>query len=295
MPRRSTGASSCASSLALTPTPCMSTPSKIITITTPLRPCSRQWAKEMHDDVKAALEEQSAALLRVVLQRRHVCPGEHALHEAVRQALLPAIRLLLHAKAEPNARCLSLERGCEFPLQLALAATNFQKSSDRVQVIQLLLAAGSKPNVQRSDREANTPLHDAARQGDPEAVRLLLRHKADPNSANGFGESPLELALRAGSGVEVFLGSSRGRADVRTVVQVLLAAGACPFAPPAATTGRRTLFAAAQNADPEIRAELHCWSAWWRCRMLAWIHSRSQDTFVTELSPEILSQVASYL
>ncbi|CAE7893327.1 TNKS2 [Symbiodinium necroappetens] len=69
-------------------TPCkpISTPSRLIDIRTPLRPCSRQRSKEFQDDVRVALEEQSAELLRVALQRRHACPRDHALHEAVRQA-----------------------------------------------------------------------------------------------------------------------------------------------------------------------------------------------------------------
>merc|ERR1719442_188530 len=75
------------------------TPSKVITISTPLRPCARRKAKEMQDDIKAAVEEESIPLLRVALQRRHSCSAEHALHEAVRQAHVPAVRLLLRAHA----------------------------------------------------------------------------------------------------------------------------------------------------------------------------------------------------
>lgn len=173
----------------------------------------------MQDDVKGAVDEQSVPLLRVALQRRHACPGEHALHEAVRQANVPAVRLLLQGRAEPNARCLYLERGCEFPLQLAASCTNFLRSSDRVQAVELLLKAGALPGPRRGDSEANTPLHDAARRGDLEVALLLLRHSADPNAVNGFGEVPLQLALRPGGGD--FVPESTSRAMVEATVGYL--------------------------------------------------------------------------
>lgn len=173
-----------------TPT-AMSTPSKVVSIRTPLRPCSRGRAKEMQDDIRVAIEEQSAALLKVCLQRRHLCAGEHALHEAVRQAHAPAVRLLLQAKAEPNARCLCLENGCEFPLQLAVSSPSFLRGADRSQVVELLLRAGARSDRSRANAEANSPLHDAARRGDIEVAQLLLKHGADPNRVNGYGERPM--------------------------------------------------------------------------------------------------------
>merc|ERR1719379_1312018 len=106
--------------LSSVPSFCTSTPSKIITISTPLRPCSRFVAKEIQDDINTAVEEQSVPLLRAALQRRHPCrEGDYALHEAVRQANINAMRLLLQSCTEPNARCACLERDCQFPLQLA--------------------------------------------------------------------------------------------------------------------------------------------------------------------------------
>lgn len=237
----------------------------------------------MQDDVRVAMEEQSVPLLRVALQRRHACPGEHALHEAVRQAHLPAIRLLLQGRAEPNARCLYLERGCEFPLQLAASCTNFLRSSDRLQAVELLLKAGAQPSPRRGDAEANTPLHDAARRGDLDLAQLLLRHSADPNAANGFGEAPLQLALRPG-------GDFVPDATSRALVEALLHAGASPF-----VFGEHGLLPEVCALNPEVRELLAKWSAWWRCRTLAWIRSRGRDQPLGQLLPELLVQVAKFL
>jgi ankyrin repeat protein len=250
-------------------------------VSTPLRPCSRTKTLEMQDDIRTAVEEQSVPLLRVALQRRHPCPGEHALHEAVRQAHVPAVRLLLQGHAEPNARCLCLERGCEFPLQLAVNCSNFLHASDRAQAVEMLLQAGARPSPRRGDDEANTPLHDAVRRGDIEVALLLLRHLADPNALNGFGETPIQLIVRPGGGDFVLATVARHMAEV------LLNAGACPY--PALQSATSTA------VDPELLDLLQRWGAWWRCRMLAWIRSRGSGHPLCSMMPEILVQVSRFL
>lgn len=265
----------------------LSTPSKIISVSTPLRPCSRQRAKEMQDDLKTALDEQSAPLLRVALQRRHACAGEHALHEAVRQAHAPAVRLLLQSKANPNARCLALEAGCEFPLQLAVCSSAFLSEADRCQVVELLLQAGAWPSIGRGDAEANTPLHDAARRGNLGAAMLLLKRGADPNVANGYGEGPLQIALRSGGVGFMYPSATRG------MVEALLKAGASPLAVDSAGPCGLSVFL--QISDPELREMLRVWSCWWRCRMLAWIRSKGSDHPLCQLVPELLMQVSRFL
>jgi len=261
-----------------------STPSKIISISTPLRPCSRQKYKELQDDVKAAVEEQSFPLLRAALQRRHCCSRDHALHEAVRQGNAGAVRLLLQHRVDPNAQCTGFERGCEFPVHMAVSSS-FLRAADRIQIVEMLLKAGALTSPRRSDPEGNTPLHDAVRRGDLEVAHLLLRHLADPNATNGFGEVPLELALRGA--MTDFLAQTTAS---HAMVEALLQAGACPWISTDSLASRIEL-----EADPNMRDLLARWSSWWRCRVLAWIRSRGSGHPLCHMMPEILVQVSKFL
>lgn len=231
------------------------------------------------------MDERSVPLLRVALQRHHPCVADHALHEAIRQAHVPAVRLLLQGRADPNVRCLCLERGCEYPLQLAVTCTSFLRSADRCQAVALLLSAGAALNPKRGDAEGNAPLHDTVRRGDTNVTHLLLRHGADPNALNGFGETPLHIALRPVGGCDFLTGSA-----CRPMVEMLLEAGACPLGPDG-----RGLPAAALMAEPEVRELLERWGRWWRCRPLAWIRSRAYGNPLFGLMPDLCLQVAAFL
>lgn len=238
----------------------------------------------MQDDIKEAVDLQQVQLLKVALQRKHPCASDHALHEAVRQANVPAVRLLLRHGSDPNARCLHLERGCEFPLQLAASCTSYLRAEDRLQAVEMLLQAGAQPGPRRGDQEANTPLHDAVRRGDLELMLLLLRHSADPNALNGFGEAPLHLALRP-------VGSDlRPTVSAAAMVETLLDAGASPL-----DEEGRGLPEAARDAAPEVVALLERWAKWWRCRHLVWIQSRGCDHPICDMMPELLLQVSTFL
>eukprot|EP00434_Breviolum_minutum_P023513 symbB.v1.2.020741.t2/scaffold1762.1/size182224/8 len=132
-----------------------------------------------------------------------------------------AVRLLLENSAEPNDRCLALDNG-EFPLQLALSS-NLVRSPERLQMVELLLEARADVGQRRNDPEGHTPLHDGVRRGDPGVVLLLLRHGADPNVTNAFGEAPLELAVRGS-----FYTDAR---ESLALVETLIQWGACPVLP----------------------------------------------------------------
>lgn len=254
-----------------------STPSRIINIRTPLRPCSKQRSKEFQDDIRCALEEQSAELLRVAFQRRHACPRDHALHEAVRQGNCAAVRLLLENSAEVNDRCLAFDTG-EFPMQLALS-TNMLRSPERVQMVEMLLQARADVAQRRNDPEGHTPLHDGVRRGDPGVVLLLLKHRADPNATNAFGEAALELAMRGSFYTDVN--------ESFTMVETLIQWGACPVLPGLSEQE-------CVSTSPEIWQLLKRSAAWWRCRMLAWIRSRGSGP-LTQTLPDILIKVAQFL
>lgn len=49
-----------------------------------------------------------------------------------------------------------------------------------------------------SVQDDQTPLHCAARMGHKELVKLLLEHKANPDSATTAGHTPLHIAAREG-------------------------------------------------------------------------------------------------
>lgn len=47
-------------------------------------------------------------------------------------------------------------------------------------------------------QDDQTPLHCAARMGHKDLVKLLLEHKANPNSTTTAGHTPLHIAAREG-------------------------------------------------------------------------------------------------
>lgn len=174
-----------------------------------------------------------------------------------------------------------------FPLQLAVCS-NFIMASERTQIVELLLRAGALTSTRRIGAEGNTPLHDSVRRRETDMVALLLRHAADPNATNGFGETPLELTLR---GID-----ATALETARVMVEALLQAGACPFAVDPDRGGPQAdLLSQAFLEDPEIRSQLDRCSAWWRCRVLAWIRSRGSGHPLCHMMPEVLVQVAHFL
>ena len=70
-----------------------------------------------------------------------------------------------------------------------------------------LLQHGAEPNV--ADRHTRaTPLHDAARTGFLQTVRLLVENRADPGARDKTDCRPIDLARKHGhADVAAFLGS----------------------------------------------------------------------------------------
>ncbi|XP_071384347.1 cyclin-dependent kinase 4 inhibitor B [Centroberyx affinis] len=64
-------------------------------------------------------------------------------------------------------------------------------------VAQLLLKRGAQPNV-ADRRTGTTPLHDAARTGFLDTVRLLVQHLADPQARDHRDCRPVDLARQHG-------------------------------------------------------------------------------------------------
>lgn len=66
-----------------------------------------------------------------------------------------------------------------------------------VPVAQVLLRHGADPNV-ADRRTGTTPLHDAARTGFVDTVRLLVQYKADPQARDNTNCRPIDLARENG-------------------------------------------------------------------------------------------------
>jgi ankyrin repeat protein/truncated hemoglobin YjbI len=111
--------------------------------------------------------------------------GLAALHYAVRGGKLPLIALLLDRGAAPD---LLDDEGLTPLLHLARTRARF----DPVPVLELLDAHGAA--VDARDGQQATLLMFYARQGQPEPVRWLLAHGADPSARNRAGKTAAELA-----------------------------------------------------------------------------------------------------
>ena len=134
-------------------------------------------AREGHTDVARLLLEAGADLS--ANDSTHGTP----LHEAARGGHLEMIRLLLASGADPNARSGFDKRR---PLHDALWA------DDPVPVIELLVKLGADPDAMTEQKV--TPLNEAAKSADAEAVRALLKAGADPDLENSGGNSARDLA-----------------------------------------------------------------------------------------------------
>lgn len=97
-----------------------------------------------------------------------------------------AVRLLLAAGADPDARC------AEGWTPLHLNAPRARPG-----VMRTLVAAGAA--VDATDRQGKTPLLMAIEHRQAEAAKFLLAHGADPNRCDAAGLAPLDQALIAGA------------------------------------------------------------------------------------------------
>jgi len=101
-----------------------------------------------------------------------------ALHHAASHGQLECVRVLLQAKADPNARA----RNAATPLHLAANAA----------IASELLAQGA--NLEAAQADGRRPLHAAATSGRPEVVQLLLAKGVEINPVDEGACTPLDLA-----------------------------------------------------------------------------------------------------
>ena len=184
------------------------------------------------------------------------------IHQAARDGDAEAVRSVLDAGGDPNARDplgrtplhraalggheavvrLLLARGADLGAKSNKGTTALHYAVSPggwVGVVELLLDAGADVNARRSN--GATPLHRAARYAPTTAVRLLLAKGADAKARDDAGRTPLHwLVLRAvGTRTRAFAAQAIGTAPPperddfeRTcdIARLLLAAGADPRA-----------------------------------------------------------------
>ncbi|KDO31656.1 hypothetical protein SPRG_03576 [Saprolegnia parasitica CBS 223.65] len=149
-------------------------------------------------------------ILLALVSSSHGCSGFSVLHLAIRldapikilSRLIQLCKTKRNSSKKKDVDGLELrdDDGADTPLTLAIKCRNEA-------VVEELLAAGAQPDAS-SDWGAtlvgspvtptDTPLHVAIKTGLPAAARALVLHGASWFTLDGFGSSPLSLALRYG-------------------------------------------------------------------------------------------------
>lgn len=213
--------------------------------------------------LNAAATDDAATLARLLktlpdLKDLRAPTGATALHVAALWNAPATARLLLRAGLETSTR----DAVQETPLHYACW---FPQSAP---MIDLMLRAGA--NINAEDVFGETPLHLAVHARSPQALRLLLAHKALADLPNAAGETPLSLAVQRGdmdmataliaAGANVngrgqYNGSllvSAVQARNTPLVTLLIAKGADVNAVAADRGGDSPLMMAVQNDNKEI-------------------------------------------
>jgi ankyrin repeat protein len=111
------------------------------------------------------------------------------LHEAAGKSLLDLVRLLVDHGANVNAR----DKFNNTPLRMCASnAQSFASLDSFKQTVKILLDAGADINAGTTIN--TTSLHSVVKWGNPDAVRFMLEHGADPNVRTTKGELPIDFA-----------------------------------------------------------------------------------------------------
>jgi len=174
-------------------------------------------SKEIND----AIEDGDTLQLSLSLMQGHRCAHCHCVFEAVLQAHMPALKLLLVQDAA------DVDEACCGQRPIHAALTNCINVGDvGYRMVELLLQNGASPNPVPGDGQSElAPLHAAIRRACLPAIALLLRYGADPNMVDVNGQSAMHLASQQHTGFS-FMNELDGTED--QIVETLMRWGANP-------------------------------------------------------------------
>jgi len=158
-------------------------------------------------------------LLSLTLLRGHCCGDNHGIHEAVRRQHMGALEFLLQNSSKGD-----VDRHCHGrrPLHLAIQVCVVEGDIGH-RMAELLLHHGANPNfVDGDDPMVDSPLPDSTKRCCTVGMELLLKYKANPDTPDVAGFTPLHLSCKGGMS---FLGAS----VQQRIVGMLLRSGACPI------------------------------------------------------------------
>jgi ankyrin repeat protein/GTPase SAR1 family protein len=141
--------------------------------------CNASDRKPSLEELQRLLANPATRSLRVNYKdERH---GKFPLHILAAKGLASAVKLVLDAKADVNAR----KKYLHTPLHLAV-------SNGSLETVQVLLDAGANPSA--ADKDKFTPLHKAAAKGYVDIVRALLFAGSSFEAKTASGETAADLS-----------------------------------------------------------------------------------------------------
>ena len=164
----------------------------------------REFLHQLHEPATLLMVFVPWVLFSVFILRMRFLPVSTTMEKAIKHGKLDEISMMIDKGQDINV-----------PTDKGQTALHLAVLQDDVDMVRLLLDNGADFDVE-DGLTSMTPLLTAARRGQRDIMDLLIRFGADINATNLAGDTPLHLAVLAGSvpAVEVLL-KYRPAVDVR--------------------------------------------------------------------------------